>query len=96
MSKREQFDSLLAEWREQSGLISSADEMSKLDSAIGFVEMGDDAVTWILEELEVCPDCLFFVLRAITLADPVLPAHQGVLSEMTNDWLKWGRDNGYL
>jgi hypothetical protein len=58
--------------------------------------MGPIAVGFILRELEQEPDLWFWALNAITGEDPVPPDDQGVLPQMTQDWLDWGRRAGYL
>ena len=56
--------------------------------------MGPRALPLILKELEQRPNHWFWVLRAITQENPVLPEHRGVIAEMAQDWLNWARAKG--
>ena len=58
--------------------------------------MGPDIVPLILEELEREPDQWFWALKAITDADPVSPEHTGAVELMAVDWLRWGREQGFV
>jgi hypothetical protein len=59
------------------------------------VRMGYVAVPLILQELKREPNHWFRALKDITGADPVRVAHRGRMREMANDWLQWGRANGF-
>ncbi len=59
------------------------------------VRMGYVAVPLLLRELKREPNQWFRALRDITGADPVPIAHRGRLQEMSEDWLRWGRVNGF-
>ena len=56
--------------------------------------MGPRALPLILKELEQRPNHWFWVLRAITQENPVLPEHRGAIAEMAQDWLNWARAKG--
>ena len=58
------------------------------------IGMGPRVLPLILRELEHKPEHWFWALRLIAQEDPVLPDHRGVVAEMTQDWLKWGRRKG--
>jgi hypothetical protein len=58
--------------------------------------MGPSAVPLILGELERRPSHWFEALRAITGADPVKPEDCGRLHQMTQAWLDWGKEQGYV
>jgi hypothetical protein len=88
------FKRLLAEWQEESIVMSSITEMVMLPSYQAIIGMGPDAVRLILNELKHDPDYLFWALEAITGANPVLPEDEGNLNRMTNAWIKWGQESG--
>ena len=90
------FKRLLAEWQEESIVMSSITEMVMLPSYQAIIGMGPDAVRLILNELKHDPDYLFWALEAITGANPVLPEDEGNLNRMTNAWIKWGQESGII
>ncbi len=60
------------------------------------IQMGQDAIPLILQELQERPDHWFPALHTITGANPVSEDAQGNLTNMTDAWLNWGHQNGYL
>lgn len=95
-SAGERFRRLAAAWRENRGPTSSLTEMATQPEYQHIIGMGRDAVPFLLQELQKQPDHWFWALVAITGEDPVPPEHKGRLSEMTKDWLRWGKEHGYL
>jgi len=89
----QKFKRLLAEWQEESIVMSSITEMVMLPSYQAIIGMGPAAVRLILNELKHDPDYLFWALEAITWANPVLPEDEGNLDRMTKAWIKWGQEN---
>jgi len=60
------------------------------------IGMGRSAIPLLLDELQQEPDHWFWALSAITGEDPV-PLHmRGNVAGMTESWLKWGREHGWL
>ena len=89
------FRELAEEWRESIRLSSSLTDMF-LDSAYQrIIGMGPTA-SLILRELELRPAHWFWALSAITGEDPVNPEDAGRLRRMTDAWLEWGRERGYI
>lgn len=66
----------------------------------GFAELmggGDAVVKLMLEDLREDPHWYWFwPLHSITKDNPIKDGHQGYLDKVTEDWLEWGKDNGYL
>lgn len=60
------------------------------------IDMGDDAVPFLLQRLQDKPDHWFPALNAITGQQPVRPENRGRLQAMAQDWLRWGRENRRL
>jgi hypothetical protein len=56
---------------------------------------GPTAVPRILKALTIEPDFWFEALGAITRQQPFPIEHAGDMQTMTNNWLEWGRRNGY-
>jgi hypothetical protein len=89
------FRALMRGWREERGPTSSTTEMAMCPSYQRIIGLGPAIVPVILSELERDPDHWFWALKAITGADPVAPEHRGRLREMADDWINWGRKQGY-
>lgn len=90
------FESYADQWRAESRFLSSTSQMAMLWPYQRIIGMGLPAVPLILRELQREPDHWFWALRAITGADPVDAEDKGNLDKMTQAWLKWGQDNGFL
>lgn len=87
----ERFDKLAREWRKECAHLSSVREMVLHPAYQQIIGMGDDAIPFLLRELERRPDHWFWALWAITQANPVVPEHRGRVREMAQDWLEWAR-----
>lgn len=93
-SATEQFQRLAAVVNEECAHLSSMHQVAQHPAYVEIVGMGPRALPLILKELEQRPNHWFWVLRAITQENPVLPEHRGVISEMAQDWLNWARAKG--
>ncbi len=91
----ERFAQLAARWKIQRGPISSLSEMVMHPAYQQVIGMGQSAIPLLLRELAQRPDHWFWALKAITGIDPVPPEHRGDLALMSDDWLRWGREQGY-
>lgn len=60
------------------------------------IGMGLVAVPLILREMKKDPGHWFWALKSITGEDPVPPEHRGRIKAMTEDWLLWGKEQGYI
>ena len=91
----EKFNRLYSKWKEEGLYLSSLSEMFALESYQEIVKLGHAAIPFILRELTQQPGFLIKALKDITGADPVSAANQGNVKAMVNDWLAWGRQQGY-
>jgi len=89
------FYSLASEWKKSIGPTSSVADMAIHPSYQKIIGMGNDAVPFILRELEKEPHHWFWALKAITGEDPVAPENRGQIYKMTEAWLEWGKKEGY-
>lgn len=94
-TRRAKFKRLSQEWLRDRPRGADVTDMVKHPAHREIVDMGSRVVPWILAELKRSPDHWFWALHSITGADPVLPSHRGQLESMANDWLAWGREQGY-
>jgi len=90
------FQRLAREWREETAHVSSMTDLvlhPKYQSIIG---MGAAILPILFRELQSNPDYWFWALNAITEEDPTNPEDTGDLLKLTESWLKWAKENGYL
>lgn len=91
----EKFRNLATVWRATRNPVGSALDLCSNFSYQNIIGMGQEAVPLILRDLEANVDHWFWALAAITGATPVKEAHRGRLKLMAEDWLVWGRTQGY-
>ena len=92
----EQFANLANEWKAASGHLSSVSRIAVHPAYQRIIGMGRKAIPLILDDLREHPDHWFWALAAITGVDPVPDSDAGHVSRMTEAWLKWGREEGYV
>lgn len=92
----DKFCRLADEWKHATSHLSSLTAKSMHPAYQRIIGMGQVVVPFILRELQREPDHWFWALRAVTGEDPVLQDHRGRMSEMAQDWIRWGRDRGYI
>lgn len=92
----ERFQQLAAQWREETLFESSATKLCTHPAYVAIVKLGSVVVPLILGELSQKPDHWDTALRAITGADPVDLRDWGNLERMTQAWLRWGMEQGYV
>lgn len=90
------FFSLKKEWKNSTAHLSSVTEIAMHPAYQQIIGMGPVAIPLILEEMRKVAGHWFWALRAITGEDPVLLEHRGRVKLMTEDWLKWGKKQGYI
>lgn len=93
---RERFERLAAEWKQKSLYLSNTAQMSMLPPYQRIIGMGWPAVPLILEELRRNPDQWFWALEAITEENPVPREAAGIVPQMAEAWIKWGKQRGFL
>ena len=92
----ERFRTLVAAWREECGMLSSTTQKAMHPAYQQIIGMGSDVLPLIFDELDEAPGHWFWALRAITGEDPVPPEDVGDVPQMTEAWLRWGRERGCL
>lgn len=95
-SLQERFNVLAERWRKETGGMSSIGQMVRNPAYQEIIRMGQDAVSLILVEMEQHHGHWFMALAAITGEQAILAEHAGYVKAMREDWLAWGRKNGYL
>ena len=89
------FNRLASQWREETGHMSSVNDICTNNKYQEIISMGKTAAPYILRELEAQPAYWFWALTAITGASPVPTAFQGTYAEAVQLWLDWARENEY-
>lgn len=90
------FHNLVDKWKEETLLISSIDEIESNESYLQIISMGEKALPFIFQDLKYEPALWFSALENITGQNPIDISHRGIIKLMTEDWLKWGREHGYV
>jgi hypothetical protein len=88
---RREFDRLANEWKIATAFSSSLSAAATHPSYQRIIGLGPDAISLVLNDLEMTGAPWFWALRALTGEDPVPAAHSGQLDKMREDWLDWGR-----
>lgn len=91
-----EFYSLYLEWKNETKLLSSVDDVCSHPAYQRIIGMGVGVLPFIFSEMQREPNHWFWALKAISGADPINPEHRGIISKMTNDWLDWAKVNGYV
>ena len=91
--QRAEFERLADEWLEQRPKGVDVAQMTRHPAYQAIINLGPDAVPWLLARLAQRPDHWFHALNQITNTQPVQPQHQGVIGAMAQDWIAWGKQN---
>lgn len=81
-------------WKKETRSLSSIIDICMHPAYQRIIGMGHSAVPLILKELQREEDHWFWALKAITGENPIQPQNRGDIERMTEDWLRWGRENG--
>ncbi|MHB8846285.1 MAG: hypothetical protein ACYC7L_16245 [Nitrospirota bacterium] len=90
------FHSLKNQWELDTALKSSVSEIIMHAAYQQIIGMGPTAIPFILSEMKEKRGHWFWALKSITGEDPVAPIDRGNLKKMTEAWLEWGREQGYI
>ena len=89
------------QWLDETIDLSSMPEILDHKAYRAIVALDRPAIPLILNELERAPNYWFTALESILIANdeeanPVNESDYGHLRKMTDAWLDWGREQGYL
>ncbi|MCP5005757.1 MAG: hypothetical protein GY941_17745 [Planctomycetes bacterium] len=90
------FQELKLIWEANTAILSSITEIAMHPAYQQIIGMGQSAIPLILEEMNEKPGHWFWALKSITGEDPVLPEQRGRIKKMTEAWINWGRNQGYI
>lgn len=92
---RAKFERLATQWRIETEFLSSPTEAAVKRSYQQIIGMGEKALPLIFSELNQYEPFWFWALQSITGEDPVQEQNRGLIREMCEDWLQWGRARGF-
>ena len=91
------FHTLANKWKEDTMFSSSIDQIESNQSYLEIIKLGQMVLPMILADLKSDDASLWFgALEAISGENPVPQNHRGFITDMTNDWLSWGRTKGLV
>ena|ERR1700691_4114556 len=91
------FNKLAKIWKSDTELVSKASKKAMHPACQKIIGMGEAAIPLILKDLAANgPDDWFWALTAITDENPITEEMAGNMPAMTEAWLQWGRNAGYL
>lgn len=93
---RAAFGQLASEWQRETAHLSSPTAISEHHAYQKIIGMGEDAIPWILRDLEETRSQWFWALRSIAGESPVKPEDRGDIEAMTAAWLDWGKRRRYI
>jgi hypothetical protein len=90
------FYNLKTEWEEDTVMLSSDSDIALHPAYQQIIGMGQNAIPLILNEMQKKRGQWFWALKSITGEDPVPAELRGNIRKMTEVWIKWGEDEGYI
>jgi hypothetical protein len=93
----ERFEILASNWKAKTKYVSNVTTKILNADYQKIIGMGKDAIPFILNDLaDNGPNDWFWALTAITDVNPIKPEMAGNMVAMTEAWLQWGTQVGYL
>ncbi len=90
------FQQLAEAWKMEKMFTSSMSAIEGSEYYHAIINLGLPVVPLLFRELQREPDYWFTALYAILSEDPVPPADRGNLARMTEHWLAWAKQHGYV
>jgi hypothetical protein len=97
ITTEQRFKKLAKAWKSETELVSKVTKRVMHPAYQKIIGMGESAIPLILKDLaRYGPDDWFWALTAITDENPISAEIAGNMVAMTEAWLQWGRNAGYL
>ncbi len=97
IAAEQRFNKLAKTWKSETELVSKVTKRILHPAYQKIIGMGEPALPLILKDLaENGPDDWFWALTAISDENPITKEIAGDMAAMTEAWLKWGRNAGFL
>jgi len=88
------FDGLRGEWKSETSMSSSTQDISMHAAYQRIIGLGRQAIPLVLRELQMDPDQWFWALEAVSRENPANEDDE--FDVRVQKWINWGRDRGYL
>lgn len=92
----QRFRQLVETWKKETVHISSSTDLAMHSAYQQIIGLGPVAIPLLLGEMKRKPGHWSWALRAITGENPVKEENRGKLALIAQDWIEWGKANGYL
>jgi len=96
MLTRVDFNRLAAKVKEDTKYSSNPNDIVDHPAHKEIVKAGEVVIKYILQDLQEDPWHWFMALHLITGEFVIKDEHRGMVQAMTDDWLEWGREKGYI
>lgn len=80
-------------WKTETMFSSSIDDIVNNAAYRSIIELGKDAVPFIIDDLKVTNAHWFYALEALTSVNPIKPENRGNVPLMKEDWIEWSNQN---
>ena len=90
------FARLADDWRRDTRFLSATSAIATHPAYQRIVGLGPQGIPLVLDEMQRRPGQWFWALASLTGENPVPPDDRGRVPAMTDAWLQWGRDNGWI
>ena len=93
---RVEFNRLASKIMEDTKYSSRAQDIVDHPDHQKILEGGELAIKYILQDIQKEPAHWFMTLYLLTGEIVIKEEHRGIVPKMTEDWVNWGKENGYL
>ena len=90
------FRALADQWHWETGPLSSSTAIAAHPAYQEIIGMGPAVIPLVLRELQERGGHWFAALRALSGENPVPREYAGRIPKITELWLEWGREKGYI
>jgi hypothetical protein len=96
MTQAETFYELKRMWEADTMFNSNMTQITSNRNYLDIIALGRPVLPILFKDMQSEPRWWFEALRQITGENPCPREHAGMLDMMTNDWLVWAREKGYI
>jgi hypothetical protein len=97
LAEKERFNELATQWKRETRFLSNITTKSMHIAYQKIIGMGRTALPLILQDLlDNGPNDWFWALTMITDYNPITEDIAGNMNAMTEAWITWGKQTGYL
>jgi len=93
---RVEFNRIASKIMEDTKYSSNVNDIVNHPEHKKLIEAGDIVIKYILQDIQKEPEHWFLTLYLLTGEIVIKEEHRGIVPKMTEDWVNWGKENGYL